>query len=82
MTLDKHLEEIEAKRFLERNGPLGTKAPQLVDRLLKCVRVLGKALKEIKQEIHDEHCDIDWHCNWCEALMITETEAERIMGEK
>lgn len=49
--------------------------------LLEIVRVLTEATKSIQQEVHDERCDEDWHCNWCEASMIALAKVDELASE-
>lgn len=49
--------------------------------LLRVVEVQREALKTLGDEIHGEHCDEDWHCNWCEQILIVTQQADAIAGE-
>ena len=48
--------------------------------LLAVVEVYEAGLKDVHDEIHDEHCEDDTHCNWCESLIMTLTKAQEIFS--
>ena len=55
-------------------------APQDISDLLAVVEVYEAGLKDVHDEIHDEHCEDDTHCNWCESLIMTLTKAQEIFS--
>ena len=53
---------------------------QDISDLLAVVEVYEAGLKDVHDEIHDEHCEDDTHCNWCESLIMTLTKAQEIFS--
>jgi hypothetical protein len=71
--------------FDEGSYAMNVRLTPILRELCAIIEEADKTLETICVEIHDEHCDEDWHCNWCEQILIARTEiAERLkkIGEE
>lgn len=48
--------------------------------LIEQLADVAECLENVGKEMHEEHCDEDWHCNWCELITIECDKLDEVVG--